>query len=53
MITSGDPQTDNTVPSENWLQQRYGITRNTARHAAQVQEVVYTVPGRGTYVSPR
>lgn len=56
MISSGELQPDNPVPSESWLQQRYGIARNTARHAVhhlRDKGLVYTVPGRGTYVSPK
>ncbi len=56
MITSGQIQPDKPIPSEPTLQQRYGVARNTARHAIhhlRDKGLVYTVPGRGTYVSPQ
>lgn len=42
------------VPSESYLQQRYGVARGTARRAIEVLRedgVVYTVPQRGTFVA--
>ena len=43
------------VPSEATLQQEYGVSRGTARHAVAVlreRGLVFTVQGRGTYVGP-
>ncbi|WP_198533841.1 GntR family transcriptional regulator [Streptomyces odonnellii] len=48
-LTPGRP-----LPSEKALVERYGVARNTARSALAVlreQGLVYTVPGRGTYVA--
>ncbi|MEW2034928.1 winged helix-turn-helix domain-containing protein [Streptomyces roseifaciens] len=44
------------VPSEKELVERYGVARNTVRAALTVLRdagLVYTVPGRGTYVADR
>jgi DNA-binding GntR family transcriptional regulator len=52
-IEAGELKPDYPLPSENQLQQAYGVSRNTARHAiALLRErgLVYTVTGRGTYV---
>jgi len=52
-IRSGDLVAGRRVPSEKTLQQEYGIARGTARKVVAVlrdQGMVYTVPGRGTYV---
>ncbi len=55
MITRGDIEPDRPIPSESWLQQRYGVARTTTRRAVKLLRdngLVYTVPGRGTYASP-
>lgn len=52
-IEAGELKRDYPLPSENQLQQAYGVSRNTARHAiALLRErgLVYTITGRGTYV---
>ncbi|MFG2147495.1 GntR family transcriptional regulator [Streptomyces sp. NPDC048696] len=44
------------LPSEKELVERYGVARSTARSALAVlreRGLVYTVPGRGTYVTDR
>jgi DNA-binding GntR family transcriptional regulator len=55
-IESGELAPDRPVPSEAQLVQEYGIARGTARRAIEVlrdEGLVVTVPGRGTYVTPR
>lgn len=52
-IQRGDLAPGRPVPSEKELGERYGVARNTVRSALAVlreQGLVYTVPGRGTYV---
>ncbi|MCM4078925.1 GntR family transcriptional regulator [Paractinoplanes hotanensis] len=47
---------DSPIASENDIRQRWGVARATARHAiAELRErgLVYTVAGRGSFVSPR
>jgi GntR family transcriptional regulator len=44
------------VPSESTLQQEYGVSRDTARHALQVLRdagLIVTVRGKGSYVAER
>ena len=44
------------LPSESYLQQRYGVSRGTARKAVELlrsEGIVYTVPQRGTYVAEK
>jgi GntR family transcriptional regulator len=46
-------QPGHVIPSENQLQQEYGISRNTSRRAIALlrdEGLVVTVAGRGTYV---
>ncbi|GIF21398.1 DNA-binding GntR family transcriptional regulator [Actinoplanes tereljensis] len=46
---------DSPIASEKDIQQRWGVARATARHAiAELRDrgLVYTVPGRGSFVSP-
>lgn len=53
-ITAGRIRTLMPIPSEAHLQQRYGVSRGTVRHAVAVlreRGLVITVQGRGTYVS--
>lgn len=43
------------IPSEIQLVQIFGVARETARHAVaelRARGLVYTVPQRGTYVTP-
>lgn len=54
-IRRGDLKTRRPIPSESTLMQQYGVARETARRAVGLlreQGWVYTVPHRGTYVSP-
>lgn len=47
---------DTPVPSEADIRGRWGVARATARHAiAELRErgLVYTVPGRGSFVAAR
>ena len=47
---------DSPVASESDIQQRWGVARATARHAiAELRDrgLIYTVAGRGSFVSPR
>ncbi|MFF3261386.1 GntR family transcriptional regulator [Streptomyces sp. NPDC002932] len=53
-IGRGDLAPGRPLPSEKELTERYGVARNTARSALAVlreQGLVFTVPGRGTYVA--
>ncbi|MEW1549328.1 GntR family transcriptional regulator [Streptomyces tsukubensis] len=53
-IARGDLAPGSPLPSEKELTERYGVARNTARSALGVLReagLVYTVPGRGTYVT--
>jgi DNA-binding GntR family transcriptional regulator len=46
---------DSPIASESDIQQRWGVARATARHAiAELRDrgLVYTVPGRGSFVAP-
>ncbi len=55
-IESGELRPDRPIPSETHLVQEFGVARTTARRAVEWlrdQGWVYTVPQRGTYVSPR
>ncbi|MFE2041098.1 GntR family transcriptional regulator [Streptomyces sp. NPDC059477] len=55
-IERGDLSPGSPLPSEKELTERYGVARNTARSALVVlreRGLVYTVPGRGTYVRDR
>lgn len=43
------------LPSVKQLQEEYGVGRDTVLHAIEIlrtQGLVFTVPRRGTYVSP-
>jgi GntR family transcriptional regulator len=47
---------DSPIPSENDIRQRWGVARATARHAIgelRDRGLVYTVPGRGSFVAPK
>jgi DNA-binding GntR family transcriptional regulator len=55
-ITSGEYGPRQAIPSLKQLQQRTGLAMGTIQHAIQVLEdegLVYTVSGRGTFVSPK
>jgi DNA-binding GntR family transcriptional regulator len=52
-IASGELATDQPVPSEATLVQRYGVARGTVRRAIEVlrdEDLIVTVQGRGSYV---
>lgn len=54
-IAAGTLPANRPIPSENTLQQTYGVSRDTARHAiALLREagLVVTVRGKGTFVAP-
>lgn len=55
-IASGQLQPDRPIPSEKTLMEEFeGVARTTVRRAVghlREQGLVYTVPQRGTYVSP-
>ncbi|WP_082772657.1 GntR family transcriptional regulator [Actinoplanes sp. TFC3] len=54
-IERGDWQPNRPIPSELQLVQEFGIARGTVRRAVAVlreRGLVFTVPQRGTYVSP-
>lgn len=53
-IASGELAANRPVPSELTLQQTYGVSRDTVRHALEVlrdEGLVVTVRGKGTYVA--
>jgi len=55
-IESGDLQPNRPIPSETAIRQEFGVARGTARRAVELlreRGLVFTVPHRGTYVSPR
>jgi GntR family transcriptional regulator len=55
-IERGELVPRSPVPSESYLQQRYGVARGTARKAIELlrtEGLVYTVPQRGTYVAEK
>ncbi|MGI5427811.1 GntR family transcriptional regulator [Streptomyces sp. CA-179760] len=54
-IKRGDWQPNRPIASESQLVQQYGLARTTVRRAIAVlveEGLVFTVPQRGTYVSP-
>ncbi|MFG1605880.1 GntR family transcriptional regulator [Actinoplanes sp. NPDC049265] len=54
-IKKGDWAPNRPIPSESQLIQEFGIARGTVRRAVETlreQGLVFTVPQRGTYVSP-
>jgi len=56
LIERGELTPRSPLPSESYLQQRYGISRGTARKAVELlrsEGLVYTVPQRGTYVAEK
>jgi GntR family transcriptional regulator len=55
-IERGDYPSGRRLPSENHLQQKYGLARGTVRKAARVladEGLVEVVAGRGVYVTER
>ncbi|MGX2995455.1 GntR family transcriptional regulator [Streptomyces sp. JNUCC 64] len=53
-IARGALPPDSPIGSESELVERFGVARNTVRSALTVLRdagLVYTVPGRGTYVA--
>lgn len=53
-IESGELGPRDLVPSESYLQQRYGISRGSARKVIELlrnEGLIYTVPQRGSYVA--
>lgn len=53
-IARGELAPGRPLPSEKELTERYGVARNTARSALAVlrdQGLIYTVTGRGSYVT--
>ena len=54
-IQDGRLEPDRPVPSEQQLQQEFGIARGTARKSIALlreEGLVITVPGRGSFVTP-
>jgi GntR family transcriptional regulator len=55
-IVSGELAPRDAIPSEQAMVKEYGVARDTARAAVawlRDQGWVFTLPQRGTYVSPR
>lgn len=55
-IRTGALAVNRPVPSELTLQQTYGVSRDTVRHALTIlrdEGLVVTVRGKGTYVADR
>jgi DNA-binding GntR family transcriptional regulator len=53
-IESGELAPRSPVPSESYLQQRYGISRGSARKAIELlrdEGLIYTIPQRGSNVT--
>ena len=54
-IESGQLQPRDPVPSETYLMQEHGLSRDTVRHALEIlrqEGLVKTFVGRGTFVMP-
>lgn len=54
-IEAGEYGPRQPIPSITWLRQETGLAVGTIRHAIDVLEEegwIYTVPGRGTFVTP-
>ena len=54
-IESGELEPRRRIPSETDIVQEYGVARETARRAVaylRTQGLIYTVPQRGSFVSP-
>lgn len=55
-IEAGELLPNRPVPSETTLEQQYGISRDTARHALRLLReagLIVTVRGKGSYVVDR
>ncbi|MFI6485574.1 GntR family transcriptional regulator [Nonomuraea sp. NPDC050663] len=55
-IRAGKLQVRDQIPSESQMVQEHGVARDTARQAVEYlrgQGWVFTLPQRGTFVSPR
>lgn len=55
-IEAGELARLDPLPSEKDLQQVYGVSRDTVRAAMaalRADDVVFTIPQRGTFVGPR
>jgi DNA-binding GntR family transcriptional regulator len=56
MITSGELQPRDALPSESQLMGEHGVSRGTIRRALDIlreEGRVVTIGGRGTFVSPK
>ena len=54
MIESGELAPRDPLPSEPYLMQAHGLSRDTVRHALDVlraEGLIQTFPGRGTFVA--
>lgn len=54
-IQAGELQPRELLPSESYLMQEHGLSRDTVRHALDLlrdEGLVQTFAGRGTFVSP-
>lgn len=52
-ILAGQIEPDHAIPSENQLEQEFGVSRNTSRRSIALlrdEGLVVTVAGRGSYV---
>jgi GntR family transcriptional regulator len=55
-IESGELAPRDQVPSEPFLMQTHGLSRDTVRHALDIlraEGLIQTFPGRGTFVADR
>ena len=55
-ISSGQYRADARIPTESELVEEFEVARPTARRAMSVlreEGLIYTVPTRGSYVSPQ
>jgi GntR family transcriptional regulator len=55
-IERGDLPPNRPIPSVARLQQEYGLARGTILHTVRVlvaEDLVYVVPGKGTFVKSR
>ncbi len=53
-ISAGRYQPDTRIPTESELVEEFEVARTTARRAVAVlrdEELIYTVPNRGSYVT--
>jgi GntR family transcriptional regulator len=55
-IAMGEYSTDERIPSENELAEKYEVSRNTAKQAIAelvAEGILFRVQGRGTFISPK